>query len=475
MSHDVYQGPWQARYASPEMLYLFSDAHRYRLWRRLWILLAEAQQELGLDITDTQIAQLRAQADTIDFDAVRHHELRTKHDVMAHIHAYGDQCPDARGVIHLGATSCYVTDNADILIYREALELLLAKMVSSMEALTGFAEAYASSPCLGLTHLQPAMLTTIGKRACLWLQDLLFDAQEIARRIHGLRLLGIKGAVGTQASFMTLFNGDAAKVAALEQRITTKLKMHAYAITGQTYPRKQDSWLMQALSGVAVSAHKFGTDVRLLSSRGELYEPFGEAQVGSSAMPYKKNPVLCERLCGLARYAITLSQNGDLTAALQWLERSLDDSSNRRLVMPELFLCIDSLCNLCVHLFKGLQVDPLVVARAVQNNLPFLATETILMAAVSKGGDRQLLHERLRIHSFAAAAQIRQHGVSDLLDRISADPLFNLSEVEIGACVNQDLFVGCAPQQVMTFLGTEVRPFIEQHHTAPVPLHPIEL
>lgn len=431
--HETYQSPWRNRYASPEMLYLFSDQKRYGLWRRLWLVLAEAQKEFGLSITQKQIDQLRTHLDDIDFDAVRKHEESVKHDVMAHLHAYAEQCPDARAILHLGATSCYVTDNADLLIQKEALLLIERRLVQILRRLSKLAEQYAAVPCLAYTHLQPAQATTIGKRFCLWLQDLLMDAQALKFRIQNLRLLGSKGAVGSQASFVTLFNGDHSKVQALDTFIATRLGFdNVYTVTSQTYPRKHDAFIADILCGIAASAHKFGTDLRLLAAKEEFFEAFGEKQVGSSAMPYKKNPVLAERLCGLARYTMTLSQNCQLTAALQWLERSLDDSSNRRLVLPELFLSMDAICNLWIHILKGIQINEPGIQNNLTRHAPKLATETQMMQEVSQGGDRQQIHERLR--------QSDTYGTA-------------LEKIE----------TGCSEQQVRTFLHHEVIPFLNTY------------
>ncbi|MDP1836435.1 MAG: adenylosuccinate lyase [Chlamydiales bacterium] len=453
MSRDMYQSPWSSRYASPEMLKIFSDQNKYGLWRRLWVILAEAQHELGLPVNTRQISQLRAHVDDIDFDAVRQHEERVKHDVMAHVHAYGDQCPLARRIIHLGATSCYVTDNADVIQQRQALTLIQGKLVQIILALSKLAETYAATPCLAYTHFQPAQETTVGKRICLWLQDVLVDAQDLSYRIANLRLLGSKGAVGTQASFSILFDGDCSKVKALDAAIASKLGFEGiYTITGQTYPRKQDALIAHTIAGIGVSAHKFGTDLRLLASRGEFLEAFGDKQVGSSAMPYKRNPVLSERLCGFARYLITMAQNCDLTAALQWLERSLDDSANRRLVIPELFLCADAICNTWLHIILGLKINLPAIDELIKKHAPMLITETLLMHGVRKGGDRQQLHERLRQYSVESGPEFAKS--------IAADDAFGLDQQQVTDLISNVAEIGCAELQVHEFLKREVEPFL---------------
>ncbi len=452
MSEDTYSSPWETRYASEGMLRIFSDRNKYGLWRRLWVALAEGQKDLGLVITRDQIDQMRAYVDQIDFEEALRQEERCKHDVMAHIHTYGKQCPKAKGIVHLGATSCYVTDNGDILQYREALNLLRDKLATIVAQLSFFAEKFAETPCIGLTHLQPAQMTTVGKRACLWLQDFITDLKDLLRVIAELRLLGVKGAVGTQDSFLTLFEGDEMKVSALETHISNQFHFpHVYTISGQTYPRKQDVAICHCLANIAISAHKFATDVRLLASREELYEAMAEAQVGSSAMPYKRNPILCERICSLARYGITLSHNSEMTAALQWVERSLDDSANRRLTMPELFMCTDAVLNLLLHVSKGLQINETTIKANVTKHLPLIVTEAILMQAVKRGGDRQVLHERLRMHSLKSG---------DVLEHIRLDDAFSIRSEEWAEYCNPSHFIGLAPQQISRFLVTEVNPLL---------------
>ncbi len=460
---DSYNSPWNSRYSSPEMLHIFSDRYKYGLWRRLWVALAESQQALGLPITASQIAQMRAHLDDIDFMEVQRQEKRCGHDVMAHVYAFGKQCPEAQGIIHLGATSCYVTDNGDVIQYREAMRLVKEKLLKAISQLASFAHAHCTTPCLGLTHLQPAQVTTVGKRACLWLQDFVTDHNNLDVCVKEIRLLGVKGAVGTQASFLALFEGSHEKVQALEADVANRMGFsQLFTISGQTYPRKQDVAIAQVLSGIAVSAHKFATDLRLLASRGELMEPFAEEQIGSSAMPYKRNPVLSERVCALARYAINLSHNAEFTAALQWLERSLDDSANRRLTMPELFLCLDAILNLLLHITDDLKVGESAINRELAENLPFIATENILMESVRRGGDRQQLHERLRQHSFAASEAVQQGKGNDLLMRIVSDTAFGIKEEDIAQYADPTHFVGRAPEQVREFLAIEVRPLLTQ-------------
>ncbi len=456
---DQYESAFSTRYASQKMRHLFSARFKYSTWRRLWTALAEVQKDLGLDITAVQISEMGAHCEDIDFAAVDKYENEFHHDVMAHIHAYGDQCPRARPVIHLGATSCFVTDNGDIIQMRDALVLIRNQLQQVILQLSKFAKAHAELPCLGFTHFQPAQLTTVGKRACLWIQDFLIDEQEVDFRIRNMRFLGAKGATGTQASFLALFRGNQEKVKELDRRVAEKMGfMNPYLIASQTYPRKLDALIVNALTGIATSAHKFATDIRLLAHLKEIEEPFGERQIGSSAMPYKRNPMLSERICGLARFLISLNDNPSYTASLQWLERTLDDSANRRLVLPKAFLTADAILTLLLHLTKNLVVNPAVIARHVSEELPFMATENILMSAVQKGGDRQALHERLRVHSQAAAEAIKKEGSkNDLLQRITEDSDFNLTEKEMEKLMNVQAFIGRSPEQVYEFLKTEVK------------------
>jgi adenylosuccinate lyase len=463
MPHESYENPLTNRYASPEMSALWSAQRKFSTWRRLWVMLAETEAELGLPITREQIEELRANIDNIDFEAAGRYERKLRHDVMAHVHAYGDACPNARAIIHLGATSCYVTDNTDLILMREGLSLVCDRLAAVIDRLAAFAERYRSLPCLAFTHLQPAQPTTVGKRACLWLYDLVLDLTEAAHRLATLRARGAKGTTGTQASFLALFNGDHAKVRRLDEMVSRKMGFEAtYPVTGQTYSRKVDAQVLAALSGIAQSAHKAATDLRLLASRKEVEEPFEADQIGSSAMAYKRNPMRSERICGLARYAISLVSSAENTAATQWMERTLDDSANRRLVIPQAFLAIDAILILYQNIAEGLVVYPNVIARHLQEELPFMATENILMAAVAAGGDRQDLHEKIRRHSQEAAIVIKQEGGrNDLLERLAADEAF--SAVDLQATLDARQFVGRAPEQVDDFLEEVVRPIRERY------------
>ena len=453
--------PLHERYASREMGHLFSARHRYGLWRRIWIALAESQRELGLPISEAQLAALRAHADEIDFDRVAEIELATRHDVVAHLRHYAEIVGDAGGILHLGATSAFLTDNTDALIARDALELLAGRTVAVVSALADFARRTASIPTLAYTHFQPAQLTTVGKRACLWAQDFLEDREELLHRSERLRCRGAKGTTGTQASYLQLFEGDHAKVEELDRRVAAKLGFAAaFPITGQTYPRKQDSQVLATLAGVGESCHKMGTDLRLLQGVGELSEPFDRDQVGSSAMAYKRNPVRAERLCGLSRRLFTDSLNGPVNAATQWLERSLDDSSNRRLVLADSFLCADAVLGLAAHIAEGLTVREATVASRVARELPFMATEKLLMEGVLRGGDRQDLHERIRRHSLAAQEVVERGEANPLLDAIAADDAFGMSRDEIAGWVDPIEFTGRSAQQVESFLTEVVEPAI---------------
>ena len=424
--HDTYETPLNSRYASREMQKIFSPDRKFTTWRKLWVALAESEMEMGLPVTQKQVDELKAHVEDIDYEAARRHEERTRHDVMAHVLAYGDVCPNARGVIHLGATSCYVTDNADILMLRDALTLVREKVLEVIRRLRAFALEYKDLPTLGYTHLQPAQLTTVGKRAALWMQYLLMDMDEVNFALSSLKLLGNRGATGTQESFMKLFDGDGEKVDELERRIARKVGMEkCFAVSGQTYPRKLDSRVLGALSGIAQSAYKFAQDLRLLQSFREVEEPFEKGQIGSSAMAYKRNPMRSERICALSRHVMALTQDAQMTAATQWFERTLDDSANRRLSLPEAFLATDAVLELYANIASGMVVYPAMIGRRVMENLPFMATEAILMEGVRLGGDRQALHERIRVHSQAAAARMKQEGKeSDLMERIAADPAF---------------------------------------------------
>jgi adenylosuccinate lyase len=456
MSDAAPQNPLYERYASREMARLFSAEHRFALWRKLWLALAESEAELGLPISEAQLAALRAAANTIDLARVAEIERQTRHDVVAHLRHYAEVAGEAGGILHLGATSAYITDNADVLMMREGLELLAGRLVATIHGLADFARRHRTVPCLAYTHFQPAQLTTVGKRACLWLQDFLDDLAEVRHRLATLRPRGVKGTTGTQASFLTLFAGDHAKVRALDHQLAVRLGFDAsWAVTGQTYPRKQDSRVLQTLAGIGESAHKFGTDLRLLQGVGELAEPFDSGQVGSSAMAYKKNPVRAERMCGLARRLLTDSLNGGLNAATQWLERSLDDSANRRLVIPDAFLGADAVLSLAAHVAAGLSVDERAVAARVDRELPYMATETFLMLAVKKGGDRQVLHEKIRELSLSARAE---GGAGELVDAIAADPAFHLTREEAAAAIDPVAFTGRSAAQVQEFLAEQVAP-----------------
>ncbi len=457
---NAYESPFSTRYASQEMQYLFSADKKFRTWRRLWLALAKAEMDLGLPITSEQIQELEQHLDDINYPVAEEREKQVRHDVMAHVYAYGVQCPKAKGIIHLGATSCYVGDNTDIIIMREALGSIRRKLINVIDQLGRFAEAYKSLPCLAYTHLQPAQLTTVGKRATLWAQDFLLDLQETEHRIASLRLLGSKGTTGTQASFMELFEGDSGKVKRLEEAVAREMGFEqVMPVSGQTYTRKVDYQVLSVLSGVAQSASKFSNDIRLLQSFKELEEPFEAHQIGSSAMPYKRNPMRSERITSLSRYVMIDCLNPAFTAGTQWFERTLDDSANKRIAVAEAFLAVDSILNILLNICGGLVVYPKVIAQRVQRELPFMATENIMMAAVKKGGDRQELHERLREHSIAAARIVKeQGGENDLLRRISGDPAFGLTEAELNAILDPARFTGRCQEQVEEFLAAYVDP-----------------
>lgn len=466
---DTYQNPLTGRYASREMSTLWGAQRKFSTWRRLWVALAEAEAELGLPITPGQIAELKAAVDNIDFDAANAYEKKLRHDVMAHVHAYGDQCPGARAIIHLGATSCYVTDNTDLLLMREGLEIVRSRLVAVIDSLATFAAANRDLPTLGFTHLQPAQPTTVGKRACLWAYDLILDLEEIEHRLATLRARGVKGTTGTQASFLELFHGDHERVLRLDRLVAKKIGFDAtYAVTGQTYSRKVDAQVIDTLAGIAGSAHKTATDLRLLQSRKELEEPFEADQIGSSAMAYKRNPMRAERICGLARYVMSLQSSAEATLATQWMERTLDDSANRRLVIPQAFLAIDAILLLYQNIAQGLVVYPRVIEKNLAAELPFMATENLLMAAVEAGGDRQHLHEVIRQHSQAAAAVVKQQGgENDLLGRLAADPAF--AGVNVSAAMEARNFIGRAPQQVDAFIAEYVTPIRRRYPRTATP------
>ncbi len=464
MDNNQYTSPLTERYASKEMSFIFSPQNKHSWWRRLWTLLAETERELGLDISEEQIAELRDHIDDIDFNIVKEYEKTLRHDVMAHIHAYGDRCPKARPIIHLGATSCYVTDNTEIIQIRDALTVIKSKIVLIIRQLTSFAQEHKDLPCLGFTHYQPAQLTTVGKRACLWLQDILLDIKDLTYRQENLRLLGVKGATGTQASFLSLFNGNVDAVETIDISIAAKLRFpHVVRISGQTYTRKQDVHVLDVLSGIATTAQKFATDIRLLTNLKEVEEPFEDEQVGSSAMPYKRNPMRSERICALARLVMTLADNPKYTAGNQWLERTLDDSANRRVVIPEAFLAVDGILTLMANITADMRIYPAIIAKHINNELPFIATESILMACVKNGGDRQKVHEILRKHSMNVAIEIKEKGTAnDLLDRLGADNDIPLTREALRQHLNPADHVGMAPHQVNAFINSEVSPILEQ-------------
>ncbi len=467
---NTYESPFNARYASNEMQELFSPDRKFRTWRRLWIALAEAEKELGLNITDEQLEELRQFKDDINYETAEQKEKEVRHDVMAHVHAYGEQCPKARGIIHLGATSCYVGDNTDLIIMHDALELIRQKLVAAIEKLSDFSLKYRSLPTLGFTHFQPAQLVTVGKRACLWLQDLLIDLDDVEYILSNMKLLGSKGTTGTQASFMDLFDNDSEKVRKLDKLIAEKMGFDSvYPVSGQTYTRKQDSRVLNVLAGIAQSGSKFSYDMRLLQSMKELEEPFEEKQIGSSAMAYKRNPMRAERIDSLARYVIVDALNPAITAATQWFERTLDDSANKRISVPEAFLAVDAILNIYINIAGGLVVYPKVIEKHVLDELPFMATENIMMEAVKRGGDRQELHERIRVHSMEAGKQVKVYGLkNDLVDRIAGDPMFGLSREEILNVMEPSNYIGRAAEQVTEFIENEVDPRIKNAKTGEV-------
>ena len=464
-NRDGYVSPLSTRYASREMQYLFSDNNKFRTWRRLWIALAEAERELGLHITEEQIDELKAHAEDVNYDVAEARERVVRHDVMSHVYAYGQQCPQAEGIIHLGATSCYVGDNTDLIILRDASRLVLKKAAQVLRNLADFARRYKDLPCLGYTHLQPAQLTTVGKRATLWMNELMMDMENLEYQVATLRFRGAKGTTGTQASVMELFEGDEEKVRTLDRMVAERMGFaRSVAVCGQTYSRKTDAYFLAALSGFAQSACKFATDLRILQSFEEMEEPFEASQIGSSAMPYKRNPMRSERICALARYVIQDAVNPAMTAATQWMERTLDDSANKRIAVSEAFLAVDAILEIYMNVTAGLVVYDRVVSRRVMEKLPFMATENIMMEAVKRGGNRQELHEALREHSHAAARRVKlEGGQNDLIDRIVADPLFPLTRGEIEEQMAPEKYVGRAPSQVMEFLDQEVAPLLARY------------
>ena len=453
MSHDTYNSPLASRYASDYMLRLFSDDSRYRTWRRLWTALARAQHQLGLPISAAQVAELESHIADIDYDTAARREREVRHDVMAHVYTYGKAAPSAAGIIHLGATSCYVTDNADLILYREGLVYLRTQLLAVLGSLAVFAEKYAATPTLGYTHYQPAQPVTVGKRAALWMQDFCADVEELDHVLSTLHFLGCRGTTGTEASFMELFDGDAEKIDEMNRRIAAEFGFSdCFPVCGQTYPRKVDSRILACLSGIAQSAYRMANDIRLLQHDRQLEEPFEDSQIGSSAMAYKRNPMRCERICSLSRYLMADAMNAPMTASVQWLERTLDDSANRRIALPEGFLCADAVLRLCQNVASSLRVNEAVTARTLQEYLPFLATEDIMMAAVKRGGDRQQLHEIIRRHSMAATARMKEGQPCDLLDRLAGDPAFSLTRQELDALMEPRRYIGRCPQQVRQFL-----------------------
>lgn len=463
--NNTYESPLNSRYASKEMQYIFSPDFKFKMWRRLWIALAESEMELGLDISEQQIEELKKYKDDINYDVAKAREKEVRHDVMAHVYAYGKQCPKAKGIIHLGATSCYVGDNTDVITMTHALRLVLKKTVNLIDKLSAFALKYKDMPCLAFTHFQPAQPTTVGKRASLWMMDLLMDIEALEHQISSMRLLGSKGTTGTQASFMELFDSDTEKVKALDQKIAEKMGFDGvFPVTGQTYPRKLDSQVLFVLSGIAQSAAKFTNDLRLLQHLKEIEEPFEKNQIGSSAMAYKRNPMRSERISSLARYVMSDVMNPSITAATQWFERTLDDSANKRISIAEAFLATDAILELYINVADGLVVYPKMIEKRLLSELPFMATENIMMASVKRGGDRQELHERIRIHSVAAGKVIKQDGgENDLLDRIAGDRAFDMSRDELDKLMDTSLYIGRAPQQVEEFIENDIKPVIDRH------------
>jgi len=461
---DRYENPLCKRYASAQMQFIFSDDYKFSTWRKLWIALAESQKELGLDISADQIDEMKAHITDINYERAAKIEVETRHDVMAHIRAFGEQCPKAKPIIHLGATSCYVGDNTDIIQQRYALLQIKKLLVNAIAKLCDFADKYKSLPCLAFTHFQSAQPTTVGKRATLWIQDLLSDLEQLEFTLNGLKLLGCKGTTGTGASFLSLFEGNHEKVKALEQKIAEKMGFDkVYSVSGQTYSRKVDYYTLSVLSGIAQSAYKFSNDIRLLSHLKEVDEPFEDTQVGSSAMAYKRNPMRSERIASLARYVTVDALNPALTASAQWLERTLDDSANRRISIPEAFLAVDAILSLYINVAGGLNVYPKVIEKHLNEELPFMATENILMYCVKKGGDRQALHERIRLHSVDAAKKIKlQGGDNDLIARILADSSFGMTEKEMNNLLSAEQFTGRAKEQTEEFLS-EVKNVIDKN------------
>lgn len=465
MSTDRYVSPLSERYASKEMQYIFSPDKKFRTWRKLWIALAEAEHELGLNITEEQINELKAHADDINFDVAKEREKIVRHDVMSHVYAYGVQCPNAKGIIHLGATSCYVGDNTDIIVMTEALQLVKKKLVNVMNELSKFAMEYKALPTLAFTHFQPAQPTTVGKRASLWLQELVLDLEDLDHCLENMKLLGSKGTTGTQASFLELFDGDHEKIKTLDKKIAEKMGFKAcFPVSGQTYSRKVDTRVANVLAGIAASAHKFSNDIRLLQHLKEIEEPFEKTQIGSSAMAYKRNPMRSERIASLSRYVMVDALNPAITSATQWFERTLDDSANKRLSIPEAFLAIDGILDLYLNVVDGLVVYPKVIEKRLMSELPFMATENIMMDAVKAGGDRQELHERIRTLSMEAGRNVKEKGLdNNLLELIAADPAFNMSLDELKKTMDPSKYTGRSEQQVEEFVAEVIQPILEEN------------
>ena len=463
MSNDRYTSPLSERYASKEMQYIFSPDKKFRTWRKLWIALAETEKELGLDITEEQIEELKAHADDINYDVAKEREKVVRHDVMSHVYAYGKQCPNAKGIIHLGATSCYVGDNTDIILMSEALEIVRKKLINVIAELAKFADAHKNLPTLAFTHFQPAQPTTVGKRATLWMQEFMMDLEDLEYVKGSLRLLGSKGTTGTQASFLELFDGDQETIDKIDPMIAKKMGFETcYPVSGQTYSRKVDTRVVNVLAGIAASAHKMSNDIRLLQHLKEIEEPFEKTQIGSSAMAYKRNPMRSERIASLSRYVMVDAMNPAITSATQWFERTLDDSANKRLSVPEGFLAIDGILDLCLNVVDGLVVYPKVIEKRLMSELPFMATENIMMDAVKAGGDRQELHERIRELSMEAGRNVKEKGLdNNLLELIAADPAFNLSLEELQKTMDPAKYVGRAPIQVDVYLKNVVNPVLE--------------
>ena len=462
---NTYESPLSSRYCDKEMKYIFSPDMKFRTWRKLWIALAETEMELGLPITQEQIDELKANADNINYDVAQEREKLVRHDVMSHVYAYGVQCPKAKGIIHLGATSCYVGDNTDIIIMTEAMKLIRNKLITVIRNLSAFAEKYKNLPTLGFTHFQPAQPTTVGKRATLWIQDLLMDLEDVEDQLSKAKLLGSKGTTGTQASFLELFEGDHGKCRELDRKIAEKMGYSGcFAVSGQTYSRKLDSQFLSVLSGIAQSASKFSNDIRLLQHLKEIEEPFEKNQIGSSAMAYKRNPMRSERITSLSRYVMCDVLNPAITAATQWFERTLDDSANKRISVAEAFLGVDAILNLYANVADGLVVYEKVIEQRLRKELPFMATENIMMDAVKRGADRQVLHERIRVHSMAASKVIKEEGgENDLLERIAADEAFGVTLEELVSIISPEKYVGRAPQQTEEFLNEVVKPVLDKY------------